>query len=261
MKLLLDIGLSRVKWARYHNGALQYQGAIEHHGSADHIFYLLENNELSGLKSVYIAFVGEKTIQERLEYLIWKHWQISAEFIVADEEALSIFNGYNHPEELEADRWLAMLALHNESLLVCIIDCGARITIDLLNNLGQHIGGLSFAGLKQLHLAAAQARGQKLTEFLGDDQQGFAEDSFLATNPRDAVLAGSFYSVVATLDRVAQDLQEAFQEGEGLRFVLTGGDAEQLQELLGFATDYRPELIFEGMLAYLQKKNQKKLAV
>ncbi|QGO32961.1 hypothetical protein [Piscirickettsia salmonis] len=96
MKLLLDIGLSRVKWARYHNGALQYQGAIEHHGSADHIFYLLENNELSGLKSVYIAFVGEKTIQERLEYLIWKHWQISAEFIVADEEALSIFNGYNH---------------------------------------------------------------------------------------------------------------------------------------------------------------------
>ena len=70
------------------------------------------------------------------------------------------------PEELEADRWLSMLALHNERLPVCIVDCGARITVDVLNSLGQHVGGLSFAGLKQLHLAAAQARGQKLTELL-----------------------------------------------------------------------------------------------
>ncbi|ODN43244.1 type III pantothenate kinase [Piscirickettsia litoralis] len=259
MKLLLDIGLSRVKWARSQNGSLQQQGALEHHGSADHIFYLLESKELADADSVCIAFVGEKSTQERLEYLIWKHWQIAAEFIVADEEALNIFNGYSYPEELEADRWLAMLALHNERLPVCIIDCGARITVDVLNNLGQHIGGLSFAGLKQLHLVAAQARGQKLTELLGDHGQGFSEDGFLATNARDAVFAGSFYSVVATLDRVAQDLQQAFEEG--LRFILTGGDAEQLQALLNFEADYRPGLVFEGMVAYFQKKNQKKLAV
>lgn len=259
MKLLLDIGLSRVKWATHQKGALQYQGAVEHHGSADHIFYLLESKELAEAKEVCIAFAGDQAVKERLEYLIWKHWQIAADFIVADDEALNIFNGYGHPEELEADRWLAMLALHDERLPVCIIDCGARITVDVLNGLGQHMGGLSFAGLKQLHLAAAQARGQKLTELLGDSAQHFADSSFLATNARDAVLAGSFYSVIATLDRVAQDLEEAFESE--LRFVLTGGDAEQLQTLLNFEADYRPELVFEGMMMSMQKKNQKKLAV
>ena len=75
-----------------------------------------------------------------------------------NKQACGVTNGYDDWQKLGVDRWLAMLAAyHAKPLACCVVDCGTAVTVDMLNDKGQHLGGYIVPGIDKLqHSLPAQ---------------------------------------------------------------------------------------------------------
>ena len=69
--------------------------------------------------------------------------------------------------------------------------------------------------------------------------------SLLARDTGSGVAAGTLYALVATLDRLAGDMQNEL--GGELDLIVTGGDGETLVPLLTDDWQYHPNLVLEGL--------------
>ncbi len=244
MILLIDAGNSRIKWACLVGGVVQPGEAIAHNGDADDLQALsLAWAPLPRPARVLAVNVLGSGFAARLSAWVEDTWEIAVEFAVAQREACGVINAYREPERLGADRWVALIAArHDGDGPACVIDCGTAVTIDVLAESGEHLGGLIIPGLQLMRRAlTGGTAGIRL-----DDEGGRDGDAPLfARDTAGGVIGGTRYALAGAIDRIAGDVRAAI--GADLRCLLTGGDAETILPLLSGDYDYAPELVLEGL--------------
>jgi type III pantothenate kinase len=252
--LLVDVGNSRIKWARLDGGKPGGVEAMVRGKTGIKRVLSKAWKGLNGVERVVVANVGGPKVAEQLEEWTQNYWQVTPEFLTARSNGYGVRNAYPKPETLGVDRWLELIAVRqryrgtNNRGAACIVDCGSAITIDVLAADGRHLGGLIIPGLNIMN------------KLLVDNTAGIngtvpeMEYSLLASTTSAAVSAGALYAGVAFIDRVSTDVAAEIK-GE-LKRVITGGDAPRVLPLLQDKYEHIPDLVLWG-LARVARDTQK----
>jgi len=240
MKVLVDIGNTRIKWAVDEGKALKVGAAIDHQ-QVDFIKDLKQAwQHLSSPDMLAVSSVSNKQVTERLialAELLWPNvFVITAK---STEQGFSVTNAYPQANKLGIDRWLGLIALqHYYPGNSCVVDCGTAITLDVLNQRGQHLGGLISPGLQLMQRSL----------FVGAENLSQVEQTFtvgLADFTEAAIYSGTLYSASGLIEKSIAELCKRCET-----IVLTGGDAKILSQHLNFQVVIEPDFILKGLAIY-----------
>lgn len=238
MKLLIDVGNTRLKWAYAEGGRLIEGGSAAHGGRMADALAGMKIDDKPG--SIAIASVAGDAQGADLARVCATRWQLQPLFAQAEPERRGLRNGYADPQRLGVDRWLAMLAAWNIARGACVVaDAGTALTVDAVDESGQHLGGIIAAGLQTSERAVLGATRFPVRKAALRPHAGLGLDT------EDCVRQGAMLSCLGALDRAAAHLPLA-------RRFLTGGDAPTLLPLLTSPWEYRPSLVLEGLLVFLE---------
>ena len=239
--LLADVGNSRVKWALWRNGNL-YPGtpfASESHGLAARL-----DRHWAGLEvpeAVYASNVAGPSVDACLSQWTGRGWGLRVNFARTEAAGGGVINGYQRPECLGVDRWLGLLGLRRHYTLPgCVADCGTALTIDFLDVLGRHQGGLIAPGLRAMHSVLASN-----AHHLVRVPESPATAPTLARDTMGGIQSGCLLACVGLIEKVVADLRHGTHERFSL--VMTGGDAALIGQALGCAYRLDEHLVLRGL--------------
>lgn len=248
MILLLDIGNTRIKWARLANGRLSAETPAMHRGR-DVASMLSELwHDLPPPQRVVAACVAGESLRAALTAWCLEHWAVRPEYLVATVEACGIRNGYRFPGQLGVDRWLSMIGARQlpaaSGQPLCVVGCGTALTVDVLSVTGQHLGGWIAPGVGLMR----QQLEQGTAVFADGIAQTLAEDDF----GHDSMSGVATGTAQAAAGMVVQAMSLArHRHGISPVCILTGGDARLLQPLLPLPVHVSPELVLSGAAVLL----------
>lgn len=232
-QLLVDIGNSRLKWALYEDQVLQ--SGIVAVTEKDLVAKLHNPWQQLRPELAVLCSVADKQMTEMISTTIRENWSCPLHQVTVSDYALGVTNAYTVPTQLGADRWAALLAARK--LVpgpVCVVDCGTAITVDGLDEKGQHLGGAILPG-------TGLQRQMLKQETAGVDWQKFKPvskfHSLPITSTTAAVEYGTSYGLAGAIDRLIIEFSR--QLGDNMTVLLTGGAAPDIADLL--SSDYRME--------------------
>ena len=239
MKLLLDLGNSRCKYAVLEPGVPDEYGALAYHDGRrlEVIVSVLE--KYGAADRVVLCSVLDSNVNDQL--LQWLAANKPGEFFFLDTSVrcFGISIGYQDPGALGADRLAALIAAHEQFQgSTCIVDCGTAVTVDALDQGGIHRGGTIFPGVRSMQAA-----------LLADTDMNVDHDAVQLVMPanstRDAIYTGCLSAVAGGVDRIVHGMQG--QHNPFDQVILTGGDAELLIPLLSQDIIHKPYWVLEGL--------------
>lgn len=231
MKLLIDSGNTRLKWALLEYGILGKVNAVEHKKANTFINLQKEWAELEKPDAIYISCVSDSQLQ--LHSFMAELWPTNhLTFIQSPNMAHGVKNAYLKPSKLGVDRWLAMIAAQYEySAPLCIVDCGTAITLDCIDAQGQHLGGMIMPGWGLMQQSL-----HKGTANLGLSNESYSLG--LANNTQAAIFNGRLAAIKGFID--AGMINSA-------QLLLTGGNAEFIQKSLQLTAILDSNLVLKGL--------------
>lgn len=263
MRLLVDIGNSRVKWAFAMAGSFVAEGDALLDDAVE-LRTLLECGRSP--EEIRVANVAGAEAGARIAASLQQHFRISPILACSAATGAGVSSGYTEPRRLGVDRWLALCAAFARyGGPVCVVDAGTATTVDLVTGSGQHQGGLILPGLALMQSALGRRTGDlarlAATESLADLEPTSGDHPILLG--RDTASAIRYGALQATASLV-RDCMVRFSspalEGSGPPLlVITGGGAPALRAELaedrarsakpwpGFRVEYRPLLVLEGL--------------
>lgn len=242
MELLIDIGNTRIKWARRTEGRIGEQSAAQHAGwtADDFIQHVL--SAAPRAERVFISNVSGQRMADLARAAIVRAWRVEPRFVHSPAAQAGIRNAYPDPARLGVDRWLAMLggrALEPGPL--CVVSVGTAMTIDGLDATGQHLGGVIVPG--------AELMVSSLLENTSDIAQraagGQACDELFANNTLGAIQQGAVHALAALIDRAYETLRERL--GQAPVLLLTGGGSGRIQAAIRAPGREIPDLVLRGL--------------
>lgn len=238
MRLLVDLGNSRPKWAWHTSGGWSGPYGLVRAGAAEfeHAWHALTPQE------VVFCSVASATTTAALRQWVEARWGITPVEIRPQAQLGPVHNAYGEPAALGADRWANLLgarALVGAADAV-IVDAGTAVTADALRADGMHLGGAIFAGL-----AAAREGVAGSAPALPDAAVEHAS-ALPASATQPALGGGTWEALVGACERVGQRVGAALDEPV---YLLTGGDGAALAASLGPPWRHDPLLTLRGLLA------------
>jgi type III pantothenate kinase len=234
MKLLVDVGNTRIKWAIEDAATLSSITAFELRASNFTTQFFSALSTLPPAMPVLLASVVSSDLGALIATALNRHFtQVIRVGPPRSMPELQL--AYRDPQMLGVDRWLGMLAAVGTPSLV--VSCGSALTLDLIDDQGRHRGGLIAPSPERMreallvrapHLAVD---GGRVVEF--------------ADNTMDAVASGAVLAAVALIERQAALAYRLL--GEPVRVLITGGGRHALLPRLACAFEQREHLVFEGM--------------
>lgn len=227
MRLLLDVGNTRIKWRLLELDLLVKSGSDLR---SDYSFNGGSPDWLSCVESVWVSSVHDKQNQ-------WIESQFSnVQYAIVKEHQAGLKNSYADVSAMGIDRWLAMLAVVTTSKKKShiVIDAGTAITLDVVDKQGCHLGGYICPGLNMMKQSLLG--GTSKVE-AGSDW-GLGRE--LGRETQECVDHGIQDMVVSWLERHLESRPEAV-------VTISGGDGKVLAELLGRPKNYHPELVLDGL--------------
>lgn len=238
--LLIDAGNSRLKWL-YGNSIPGIVEAVSYRDNWRRKLYLAWHL-LPEPKEIAFSSVTHPTVERTIRKLALKLWQRPITTYVSQKHTPNTLTvAYDPAEKLGSDRYLAMLgarALYQQPL--CVIGCGTAITLDAIDEKGNHLGGMILPGMRLAENALLQNT-QLLTPMRWSPNK-------LGQDTASCISAGIHHALPAGIEQIITELEADYQ-CVFRRFVF-GGDA---MILFGNRANYHIEadLIFGGMLAHL----------
>lgn len=235
MKLLIDSGNSRFKWAW-----LDKQGQLNTFAIAnDHVNRVQLLNVWSVFKQpeqILVASVASSALVLIVTEVVTELWpSTQIQFIKTQTQAYGVSNAYEQADKLGVDRWLALIATHHYYPgFSCIVDCGTAVTLDVLNGEGVHQGGLISPGLVLMKKALARD-----TASLPFEKSSYPVG--LATGTEAGIYNGTLYAILGLITQVLKQHKDIEQ------LILTGGDAELIAQQLDAPIIGEPDLVFKGL--------------
>jgi len=239
MKLLIDIGNSRLKWATATDAQFTPGQPVDH--------AQIHSNQLITLwaalpkpEQIALACVSNKQLLSAVSTVAKQLWpKASINAVHSQAKGYGVSNAYEQPEALGVDRWLALVAAYRlHPGPACIIDCGTAITIDLLDSDGHHLGGMISPGLTLMKEALASG-----TEQLPLSTKHFGIS--LAKETRAAIASGTLAGAVGLIAYTHQHYPD-------FQLLLTGGDAPLIAEQLRIPTIIDTDLVLRGLAIVTQ---------
>ena len=243
--LVLDIGNTRLKWAKFERGAIVSRGAI-FLAELEHFVQRagLDRNPPQRVIGSHVANAASKDRIERQCAAL----NVPLTWVSSTAKASGVVNSYDDPTRLGTDRWAATVAAWQRGLAPCIVACaGTALTVDQLDERGIFLGGAIVAGY---HAMLGGLAGN--TAALSVDA---GEWTAQPTNTRDALATGAIDAMVGAIEhgqaRLAQRLRE-----RGVtqipRIILTGGSAYRLLAHLPAGNAVIDSLVLEGVYLLAQ---------
>ena len=241
MKLLLDMGNTCIKWLA--DGGEPVSGVFEYHDQALPAMLDAAWSELTP-GSIVAANVGGEVLGEQLAAWTEVRWGMRPVFLETTSSVCGVSNAYAEPENLGIDRWVALVGAHHYYQgVLCIIDCGSAVTVDVLAADGRHLGGLIMPGLRlqRQSLARDTARLPPMNNQPGQDIPG----TDFASDTDTAILNGTRLMVAAAVDKAIEHVMA--QQGREISILITGGDAPVIMPLSDHTIIHEPELVLKGI--------------
>lgn len=239
MRLLIDLGNSRVKWALERDGALEgpFGFSWDAGEGLDSAWQGLEPTE------VILCSVADSAATNALQEQLDARWGLRGYEVVAQAHAGVVQSAYPEPATLGADRWVNLLG--GRALLgaidAVIVDAGTAVTVDGLRADGSHIGGAIFAGWATTRRGLALAA-PALAPATQREQPG----ALPALDTVAAVSGGTWTAFVGAVERVARGVAADLDDPV---YLLTGGDGVALAGALGGDWRHDPLLTMRGLIA------------
>lgn len=241
MRLLLDLGNTRLKWVLQDDAGWRERGALG-----------WDSDVAGGLRDAWRALaspddvLGASVVDAAREAIVAEAvqagWKRDTYWVRTPAEACGVRNAYDQPQRLGVDRFLAMVAAHAGGHGPCVLaGVGTALTLDALAADGRHLGGLIAPGpqLMQQSLVDATAR-------VRPERPGVVLDA--AANTADAVASGCWQAAAALIERFARRMAPALGGSPALR--LGGGDAQALLSLLECPAELAEDGVLHGLAVW-----------
>lgn len=199
--------------------------------------------DLANIQHIVACNVAGPEIAHKLEITLSRLLPLPIRWNNARLTQCGIHNDYDHPPQLGADRWAALIGartVHDGPCL--IISSGTATAIDVLTADNHFSGGLILPGLSLMRSALANNTAQ-LPAIEG-------KRIGIATNTTDAISSGAMY---ATSGAIQQMWAQTMTNQPNACCLLTGGNADALHNHLsivwpGLYSKVVPDLILRGLL-------------
>jgi type III pantothenate kinase len=247
MKLLVDIGNSRIKWAEM-SGAELRPGA-PFFWKADPIQppevleaeFARHWGRLEDVDAVWVVNVAGSEIGDRVGLWCRHAWTMAPRFVHSVPAAHGVVNRYLDPAQLGADRFVAMVgARHDHKSAFCIVDCGTAVTVDAVNEQGEFLGGVIAPGIELMRRSLA-AGTHALAAASGDEDAAGA----LPRDTRSAIAAGTVHALAGCIEHVLTRFRAEL--GGDPVCLLTGGEAAVVRERISIEYRFEPNLVLKGL--------------
>ncbi|MCK5869708.1 type III pantothenate kinase [Methylococcaceae bacterium CS1] len=234
--ILIDIGNTRLKWAEQQTGQLGEMHAVVHSETNFQVQLTAAWQQLTKPESIYLACVSSARIKLQVIQIAEQLWpDVKVQEIHTEKYVLGVSNAYPKYEKLGVDRWLSILAAyHFYSAPVCVIACGTALTLDIVNQQGQHMGGMIMPGLSLMKQALS--KGTANLNFCSEQYpQGLANDT------EAAIYNGNINAIKGFIMQGLAEYQKPVQ------LIMTGGDAQLLIQTLKLEAINDAQLVLKGL--------------
>jgi len=242
--LLVDIGNTRVKWARQTHGRLGRQRAAVHSGWAGDDFARHVIGKTPGrLERIVVVSVAGARVDRGFAAAARRTVRIEPEFFSSKRRAHGVTTLYAEPWRLGADRMVAAIGARHLAggRAVCVIDVGTALTLDLVDVRGRHRGGAIVPG-PSLMMSSLLTKTDGILRRAGG---GGTARSLFARSTRAAIELGARYAVAAVVDRAVEEARRTL--GRAPLVLLTGGAAPTIRSLVRSAHTVVPDLVLQGL--------------
>lgn len=237
VRLVLDAGNTRVKWALVRDGEFVTNGAVPTQ-APDALADAWRDLPLDGVRTLACS-VAAPAVRERIRALVHAATQTDPTWFAAGERCAGVYNRYERPTQLGVDRWAALVgARARTDDPVVVVNAGTAITVDALAATGEFLGGLILPGVGVMLDALAQR-----TAGLQSTPGRFSE---FPRNTADAMTTGALDAAAGAVARLVDRL--AAREGVAPAIILSGGSAPTLAPGLPARTLRVEHLVLEGLL-------------
>ncbi len=246
MSLLIDIGNSRIKWAQHTGANLHTFEACSYSSTSLNDSLKPAWSDLAKPDKVYVANVAGEKIAVEISDLLDSLWNITPVFLAVEQEALGLTNAYDDAGQLGIDRWLAMISAWNKyHSLLCVVDCGTALTLDVVMASGQHVGGYIVPGLS-LMTDTLNRQTQQIDS--SRNQHASLEPG---RNTLDCVSNGALLAITSLIKDANEMLMN--KHGSDSTCIITGGYAEEIVTSLEIDYIHDPHLVLNGMALMSEK--------
>lgn len=185
---------------------------------------------------IYFASVRSRENDHGLcEKLLMLYPDVSLVELQTAAKACGVINAYPQPSRLGVDRWLSLIAgYHHVKNNVVVVDVGTAVKVDVVSSAGVHLGGYIAPGLA---LMESSLRSNTAKIRYTEDEVFGGEG--LPNSTARAVTEGCYEMLVGFLERV-------YKMHSNCSWLVAGGDASKLLEVLSFPVQYSPNLVAEG---------------
>ncbi len=253
--LLIDIGNTRVKWARLVDGKMSKQRAAANAGwtAADYARRVIGNRGLPD--RIVVSSVAGDDVNRMLTEAARKAGAPTPEFVTSKRKAAGITTDYIDPWRLGVDRFVAAIGAHHLSSgqSVCVVSIGTAMTVDLVDGRGRHHGGAIVPGpalmvsslLTQTNGIRRRAKG------------GFnGASGMFAKSTRNAIGEGARYAAAGVIDRALEEARILL--GNKPLVLLTGGGAADIKPLIRSTCVSLPDLVLHGLAVWAHQTSSPK---
>lgn len=242
MKLLLDIGNSRLKWAVATGGELLRHGALMRDAR---LFEALTAawGALPRPEGIVASNVAGEAFGAQLDAWVRGRWGVEINFVQVQQGWSRLRIAYPQPQFFGVDRWLALIAArHLYSGALCVADCGTAVTVDAVDGEGAHLGGVIVPGLALMQQALLQRSGGVSNGFAADRGD---ERSPLGGDTRSGIERGALYAIAGAIEQTLARVKS--QVESPITTIITGGDAEAILAAANGQYHHEPHLVMHGL--------------
>jgi type III pantothenate kinase len=245
--LLVDIGNTRIKWARLEGGRLAKARAAVHSGwgVTDYARRLLGSKPP---EHVLVSSVAGPEVNRAIAAAA-RRAGAKVQFVTVPRRGGGVRVGYVEPWRLGVDRFVGVVGAHQifKGVAVCVVGVGTAMTLDLVSADGRHRGG-AIIPAPDLMVETLFSE----TNGIRRRAQGGAGGGtgLFGSSTRAGVIEGSRYAAAALVDRAVEE--GAALVGRRPLAVLTGGGAGIVRPLVHSHCVGVPDLVLRGLAVLTQ---------
>ena len=247
--LLLDVGNSRLKWGVLDDGGIRRTGHISQENIREQGLSALITKLPRRVDVVRASNVAGTSFGTRLSGVIGMHCNADVHFARSEKRGWGVTNSYRQPRRLGVDRWVAMIGAWAETQSAClIVDVGTAVTLDALDDQGNHLGGQIIPGVDTM-LESLSSATSDIPLVKAAARQSPGDLKAFGRNTAAAVREGAQSAVIGAIERAIRTLQSNAYDPT---IVLTGGGAARILGALDEAPLHRPNLVLHGLAHMLE---------